>query len=48
MPFGMASITSGLRLISRIIGDTDERSTFEETVRNLCEPTLRASVLCKR
>lgn len=35
------SITSGLRLISRIIGDTDERSTFEETVRDLCEPTLQ-------
>ena len=35
------SITSGLRLVSRIIGDTDERSTFEETVRNLCEPTLQ-------
>ena len=35
------SITAGLRLISHIIGDTDERSTFEETVRNLCKPTLQ-------
>ena len=35
------SITAGLRLVSRIIGEAEELATFETTVRELCEPALR-------
>lgn len=35
------SITSGLRLVSRIIGNADQRETFHEKVREICEPALQ-------
>lgn len=35
------SITAGLRLVSRIIGEAAERATFQTIVRDLCEPALR-------
>jgi puromycin-sensitive aminopeptidase len=34
------SITAGLRLISRIIGDAQERAAFQQVVSDLCSPTL--------
>ena len=34
------SITAGLRLVSRIIGDAQQRATFQQVVRDLCSPTL--------
>ncbi|MGA1435911.1 MAG: ERAP1-like C-terminal domain-containing protein, partial [Ilumatobacteraceae bacterium] len=34
------SITAGLRLVSRIIGDAQQRAAFQQVVRDLCSPTL--------